>query len=186
MISGEIIGLLFVFFARVADVSMGTFRIILISRGYIRIAPLLGFFEILIWITALGHVLNNLTGVTSYVAYAAGFATGNYVGMKLESLISIGYQSIRIITTEKITALPLILREEGFGITTVAARGMKGEVQLIYTTAAKSKVKKLLSIVEELEPKAFVTIEDVRAYRSGFVIKSEFFQKFGRATLGRK
>jgi uncharacterized protein YebE (UPF0316 family) len=186
VINGEIIALLFVFFARVLDVSMGTFRIILISRGYIRIAPLLGFFEILIWITALGHVLNNLTGVMSYVVYAAGFATGNFAGMKLESVISIGYQSIRIITTEKITALPLILREEGFGLTTVAAKGMKGEVQLIYITAAKSKVKKLLSIVEALEPKAFVTIEDVRAYRSGFILKSEFFQKFGRSTLGRK
>jgi len=165
---------------------MGTFRIILISRGYIHIAPFLGFVEILIWITALGHVLNNLTGVMSYVAYAAGFATGNFVGMKLESLISIGYQSIRIITTEKITALPLTLREEGFGITTVAARGMKGEVQLIYTTAARGKVKKLLEIVETLEPKAFVTIEDVRSFKSGFIIKNEFFQKFGRATLGRK
>lgn len=182
----EILGLLFVFCARVIDVSMGTFRIILISRGYIRIAPLLGFVEILVWITALGHVLNNLTGVMSYVAYAAGFATGNFVGMKLESLISIGYQSIRIITTEKITALPLTLREEGFGITTVTARGMKGEVQLIYTTAARSKVKKLLEIVEALEPNAFITIEDVRSYKSGFIIKNEFFQKFGRATLGRK
>ncbi len=184
--SAEILGLLFVFFARVLDVSMGTFRIILISRGYIRIAPFLGFVEILIWITALGHVLNNLTGVMSYVAYAAGFATGNFVGMKLESLISIGYQSIRIITTEKITALPLTLREEGFGITTVAARGMKGEVQLIYTTAARGRVNKLLEIVETLEPKAFVTIEDVRSFKSGFIIKNEFFQKFGRATLGRK
>jgi len=184
--SAEILGLLFVFFARVIDVSMGTFRIILISRGYIRIAPFLGFVEILIWITALGHVLNNLTGVMSYVSYAAGFATGNFVGMKLESLISIGYQSIRIITTEKITALPLTLREEGFGITTVAARGMKGEVQLIYTTAARGRVNKLLEIVETLEPKAFVTIEDVRSFKSGFIIKNEFFQKFGRATLGRK
>lgn len=184
--SGEIVGLLFIFFARVIDVSMGTFRIILISRGYARIAPLIGFVEILVWITALGQVLNNLTGVSSYIFYAAGFATGNYVGMKLESVISIGYQSIRIITTEKITALPLTLREEGFGITTVAARGMKGEVQLIYTTAAKSKVKKILEIVEALEPKAFITIEDVRSIKSGFVIKSEFFQKFGRASLGRK
>lgn len=183
---GEIVGLLFIFFARVIDVSMGTFRIILISRGYGRIAPIIGFVEILVWITALGHVLNNLTGVASYLFYAAGFATGNYVGMKLESVISIGYQSIRIITTEKVTALPLTLRDEGFGITTVAARGMKGEVQLIFTTIAKSKVKKILEIVEALEPKAFITIEDVRSFTSGFVIKSEFFQKFGRSSLGRK
>lgn len=184
--NSELLGLLFVFFARVIDVSMGTFRIILISRGYVHIAPFLGFFEILVWITALGHVLNNLNGAVSYVAYAGGFATGNYVGMKLEALISIGYQSIRIITSEKITVLPLSLREEGFGITTVAARGMKGEVQLIYTTIAKSKVKKLLEIVETLEPKAFVTIEDVRSFKSGFVLKSGFLQNFGRSSIGKK
>jgi uncharacterized protein YebE (UPF0316 family) len=72
--------------------------------------------------------------------------------MKLESFVSIGYQSLRIITTEKITALPLTLREEGFNITTVIGRGMKGDVILIYTTVPRSKVKHVLDVVEALEP----------------------------------
>jgi len=181
-----IITLILIFFARVVDVSIGTFRIILVSRGYRSLAPFLGFFEVLIWITAIGHIMKNLNGFYSYVFYAAGFATGTFIGMKLESFVSIGYQSIRIITTEKVTALPLTLREEGFGITTVAGRGMKGEVILIYTTVPRSKVRQVLEIVEELEPNSFITIEDVRSYRSGYVAQPGFADRLGRGITKRK
>lgn len=178
--------LVLIFLARVTDVSIGTFRIILVSRGYQRIAPLLGFFEVLIWITAISHVMKNLNSVWSYIAYAAGFAAGTFVGMKLESIVSIGYQSVRIIPTEKVTALPLVLREEGFGITTVSGRGMKDNVMIIYTTLPRGRIKQLLQIVEALEPNAFITIEDVRSYKSGFVARPGFFEKTGRGGAKRK
>ena len=181
-----ITSLILIFLARVTDVSIGTFRIILVSRGYRNIAPVLGFFEVLIWITAIGHIMKNLNSVYSYIFYAAGFAAGTFIGMKLESVISIGYQSVRIITTEKVTALPLTLREEGFGITTVKGRGMKGEVMLIYTTAPRSRVKHILNIVEQLEPNAFITIEDVRSYKYGYVAQPGFSGKPGRGALKRK
>lgn len=182
----EILTLFLIFLARIVDVSLGTFRIILVSRGYRAIAPFLGFFEVLIWITAIGHVMKNLNGFHSYVFYAAGFATGTYVGMKLESIVSIGYQSVRIITTEKVTALPLILRDEGFGITTVSGRGMKGEVILIYATVPRAKVRHVLDIVEQMEPNAFITIEDVRSYKSGFVSQPGLAEKIGRGVTKRK
>jgi uncharacterized protein YebE (UPF0316 family) len=186
MMIETIISLTLIFLARVVDVSIGTFRIILVSRGYRNLAPVLGFFEVLIWITAIGHVMKNLNSFYSYIFYAAGFAAGTFIGMKLESFISIGYQSLRIITTEKVTALPLTLREEGFGRTTVTGRGMKGEVILIYTTVQRSKVKHVLEIVEQLEPNAFITIEDVRSYRSGYVAQPGFGEKFGRGVTKRK
>lgn len=167
------------------DVSIGTFRIILVSRGYKNIAPFLGFFEVLIWITAIGQVFKNLNGIVSYIFYAAGFATGTFVGMKLESLVSIGYQSIRIITTEKVTALPLMLRDEGFGITTINGRGMKGEVMVIFTTVPRSRVKRVMEIVEALEPKSFITVEDVRSLKSGFMSGNGIFGK-GRGSTKRK
>jgi len=182
----DILSLILIFCARVTDVSIGTFRIILVSRGYRNIAPFLGFFEVLIWITALGQIFKNLNGPLSYIFYAAGFATGTFVGMKLDSFVSIGYQSLRIITTEKVTALPLTLREEGFGITTVSGRGMKGEVMLIYTTVPRKRVDHVLEIVQALEPNAFITIEDVRSYKSGFVSRAGFMEKLGRGAAKRK
>lgn len=179
------LSLFLIFIARVMDVSIGTFRIILVSRGYKNIAPFLGFIEVLIWITAIGQVFKNLNGFVSYFFYAAGFATGTFVGMKLESFVSIGFQSIRIITTEKVTALPLMLREEGFGITTINGRGMKGEVMVIFTTVPRTRVKRVLEIVDTLEPQSFITIEDVRSFKSGFVSRGGFMEKLGRG-LKRK
>ena len=180
------LSLFLIFFARVMDVSIGTFRIILVSRGYKNIAPFLGFIEVLIWISAIGQVFKNLNGFISYIFYAAGFAMGTFAGMKLESFVSIGFQSIRIITTEKVTALPLMLREEGFGITTLNGRGMKGDVLVIFTTVPRARVKRVLEIVDALEPKSFITIEDVRSFKSGFVSSGGFLEKLGRGVTKRK
>ncbi len=179
--------LAFIFFARVIDVSIGTFRIILISQGHRNIAPLLGFVEILVWLNAIGMVLNNLSGVSSYIIYAAGFATGNYVGMLLESKFSIGYQSLRIITSEKITALPMALKDEGYEISIVNGKGTKGEILLIYTVVPRRKIKRIMEITRAIEPNAFITIEDVRSHDSNFLIsRKKFFDLFGRQIVKKK
>ncbi|MBN2403165.1 MAG: DUF2179 domain-containing protein [Spirochaetes bacterium] len=176
----ELYTLLYIFFARIIDVSLGTIRIILISQGHRKLAPVLGFIEILIWLTAIGKALNNLTGIYSYFVYAGGFAAGNYVGMLLESKLSIGFQSIRIITSQKVTALPMMLKDEGFDISIVNGRGSKGGIFIIYTVARKRHVKKIINITNELEPNAFITIENVQSHRSGFVSKKKAFTVFGR------
>jgi uncharacterized protein YebE (UPF0316 family) len=183
--SEEYITLIYIFFARIIDVSIGTIRIILISQGMRKLAPVLGFFEILIWLTAIGKALTNLNGVYSYFIYAGGFAAGNYVGMLLESRLSIGYQSIRIITSKKVTALPMMLRDEGFDISIINGRGTKGEIYIIYTVARKRHVKKIINITNALEPNAFITIENVQSHKTGFVSKKKAFTIFGR-TIAKK
>jgi len=184
----QIITMAFIFFARVLDVSIGTMRIILISRGYRFIAPILGFFEILIWLMAINTALKNLNSIVSYIIYAAGFAAGNYVGMFLEEKISIGYQSFRIITRKKASALPLTLRQEGLGVTIVDGKGLKGEVSILYTVVHKRDVKRILEIIGILEPDSFVTIEDVRSRKHGFlsVKKRTFPYILGRQIVKKK
>ncbi|MBN1497881.1 MAG: DUF2179 domain-containing protein [Spirochaetes bacterium] len=174
MTEAEIFTMLYIFFARILDVSIGTIRIVLISRGYRYVAPLFGFFEILIWLTAISRALASLENVYSYLIYAAGFAAGNYVGMLIEEKLPFGFKSIRIITTKEISALPLLLREEGYGVTIVDGVGMKGPVTLIYSLVQKKNLKHFLEIVSIMEPKAFVTIEEVRAFKSGFVARKTF------------
>lgn len=157
-----------IFMARVSDVSIGTLRIILISRGNRFIAPLLGFAEVLIWLLAITQIMKNLNNVASYVAYGSGFAFGNYVGIWLEGKLAIGLQAIRIITHNQLHSLPMILRDEGFAVTTVKAMGSKGPVNIIFTVVNRKYVKQVLDITRVLEPKAFVTIEDVRSSFAGF------------------
>lgn len=178
----EILGLIYIFCARICDVSIGTMRIILITRGYKNIAPILGFFEVLIWLTAISKAIQNLNSIYSYLIYAAGFACGNYVGMLLEQKIAIGFQEVRIITSKMVSALPLMLAEEGFRIAMVDGRGAKGKISIVYTVVPKKAVARVLEIVKILEPNSFITIEDVKSYHyiSGDITKKNFFEMFGR------
>ena len=163
--------------------SLGTIRIILISQGHKKLAPVLAFFEIFIWINAIGQTLTNLHGIHTYFIYSAGFAAGNYVGLVLESRLSIGFQSIRIITSQKVTALPMILKDAGFDISIVNGRGSKGEIFIIYTVTRKRHIKKILEITHAFEPNAYITIENVNTYKTGFVSKKRLF---GRGVIAKK
>src|SRR5690606_38967593 len=89
-----------IFLARLIDVALGTLRIIFVSRSMRKLAPLDGFFESLIWLFAISQIVMNLSNVMSYFAFAAGFATGNYVGIYLENKLSLGLLSVRVVTTE--------------------------------------------------------------------------------------
>ncbi|HPA70469.1 MAG TPA: DUF5698 domain-containing protein, partial [Bacteroidales bacterium] len=83
---------LFIFLARIFDVSLGTLRIIFVTKGMRIIAPLVGFFEVLIWLLAISRIMQDLDNWVSYIAYAGGFATGNFVGMYLEERLAIGHE----------------------------------------------------------------------------------------------
>ena len=119
---------LLIFFARITDVTLDTIRIIFISKGKKLLAPLLGFVEIFIWLMAITRIFENLDNWTCYLAYAAGFATGNYVGIVLEEKIALGVELIRIITRRDPGNLINSLRDRGFGITYINAQGSQGEV----------------------------------------------------------
>ena len=158
---------LLIFLARICDVSIGTMRIIFVSKGKKNIAPILGFFEVLIWITAISKIMQNLDNYINYVAYAAGFATGNFVGMILEEKVAMGFQMIRVITYHNGPLLVQSLNSSGFGATSVEAHGAKEKVHIIYTIVQRTELDKVLNIIDDFNPKAFYTIEDVRAVSEG-------------------
>jgi len=152
-----------IFFARILDVSIGTLRIAYVSRGMKHAAPLLGFFEVLIWILAIGQIMANLTHWVNYVAYAAGFATGNYVGILLEQRLAMGIVSVRIITKKDATELRSFLKREKYGYTSFAAYGVSGKIRYLLTVVRRSEVPHLVEVVRRYNPHAFVAIEDVRS-----------------------
>lgn len=158
-----------IFCARLSDVSLGTFRIILISRGMSRWAALTGFFESLIWLLALSQVFQHLDRPINYVAYAGGYAAGTGLGVLLERRIALGLVTVRIITRQDATELIDALSKEHFGVTRVAARGIHGRVRLIFTISQRKHLGRLLEIVRHHNPKAFVSVSDVRSAEEGFV-----------------
>lgn len=153
---------LLVFAARVLDVTIGTLRIIFVSRGFKGKAALLGFFESLIWVLAVSQVIQNLTNVLTYIAFALGFAAGNYVGMLIEERIAFGNLIVRIITRKDATALLKQLWHSGYGVTNLPGQGESGPVQLIFTVCRRRDLPTVIQLVKRFNPRAFYTIEDVR------------------------
>jgi len=158
---------LLIFLARICDVSIGTMRIIFVSKGKKNIAPILGFFEVLIWIIAISKIMQNLDNYVNYVAYAAGFATGNFVGMIIEEKLAMGIQMIRIFTNERGMDLVRLLNSNGYGATTIEAHGAKEKIHLVYSIVQRNELENVLKVINSFNPKAFFTIEDVKAVNEG-------------------
>lgn len=157
----------FIFLARICDVTIGTMRIIFVSRGMKMIAPVLGFFEVFIWIIAVGQIFQNLTNPLNYFAYAAGFATGNYVGMIVEEKLAMGLALIRIITQRDATNLINYLRAAGYGVTILDAEGKHGPGKVIFSVVKRKNIRDIENAIHEFNPKAFYSIEDVRRAAEG-------------------
>lgn len=151
-----------IFLARIADVSIGTIRIVFISKGIKNLAPIIGFFEVFIWLLAIGQIMQNLNNWVAMTAYAAGFAAGTYVGMLIEEKLSFGEVLIRIISKQDIAELVSKLKEGGYKITSVSGESETGTVKLILVTAHRKSLDHIIHIVKNYNPETFYTVEDLR------------------------
>jgi uncharacterized protein YebE (UPF0316 family) len=158
---------LLIFLARICDVSMGTLRVIFIAKGLKKIAPVIGFFEVIIWLLAIGQVMQNISNVASYVAYGGGFAAGTYLGMRVEEHLSIGTVIVRVITNRDAGDLVSGLRTSGYGVTTMDAEGSSGMVMVVLIVSRRQDLPGVITMIETFQSGAFYTIEEVRAVTEG-------------------
>jgi len=152
-----------IFLARIADVTLGTMRIIFISRGFSIISALIGFVEVLIWLFAIGQIMGNLDSWIHYVAYAGGFAVGTFIGIKIEQRVALGYQVVRIITQRNGTSLEEALRKANFMVTALNAKGGRGPVKVLFTVVKRTTLPWLIELIRMINPQAYFTIEDLRS-----------------------
>ncbi|AOY75831.1 DUF2179 domain-containing protein [Clostridium formicaceticum] len=163
-----ILGYLFIYFAKVSDVTLATIRMIMVVKGRRIQAALIGFVEITIYIMAIGKVLTELDNPVNVIAYALGFATGNYMGIFVEEKMALGSIIVQVISLGNSMHLVEKLREEGFGVTVVEGYGREGMQHLLNIMMQRKNLSKLYRIVDEHDRKAFVTITDARAIRGGY------------------
>lgn len=169
-----------IFLSRLGDVTMATLRHIFISKGFKKIVPVLGFFEVLIWLVAMRQVFSHLDNAACFIAWAAGFSAGTYLGMFIEERLAIGTQIIRVITNEHILELVEVLKQNHQGVTVVDGQGAKGPVKLIFMIVKRANKKDVLDIVHQYTPNAFYSIEDVKSFKRGI------FTDTGKSTpIGR-
>lgn len=151
-----------IFFARIADVSLGTLRITMVSRGFKWQSALLGFFEVLIWVVVVAQLLANLDNWINYIAYAAGFSAGTFIGLYIEEKMKVGTVLVRIITLQKSNEIIEALKEAGVAVTSIDAKGGFNDVKVIFTVLKRKKLTHVFNIVKEIDSEAFFSTEDVK------------------------
>jgi uncharacterized protein YebE (UPF0316 family) len=156
-----------IFLARIVDVTIGTVRIIFVSRGLKYLAPILGFFEVTIWLLVITQIMRHLDSPVNYLAYGLGYATGNYVGILLEGKVAVGKQIVRVIVREGAGEIVTRLRGAGHGVTTIPAEGESGPVTVIFTIVKRRSLPEVIEIIKQDAPTAFYSVEDIRHVSEG-------------------
>lgn len=162
-------GPLLIFSLRICDVSLALLRTLLAVRNVKVAVPIIGFFEVLIWIFAVGAAINNLNSVWHLLGYAGGFAMGNVVGMWIEGKLAFGLAIIRVISKHGGVEVAEALRDEGFGVTEFTGQGRDGNVEILDTVVRRRHIPAVLKVVDLWDPRAFVMVEEPRLIRQGWV-----------------
>jgi uncharacterized protein YebE (UPF0316 family) len=161
-------GAVLIMLMRICDVTIGTFRTILVIQARKYYAALAGFFEVLIWITAMRYIVQHMDNIYNLFGYATGFAIGNILGITLEQKVALGYVEVNIISQQHAEELAIKLRESNFGVTTLQAEGKSGELSMLMVIIKRKSLDDLLNKVESIDKGAFINVQMSRPFR-GFM-----------------
>jgi len=159
---------LVIFGLRVADMTLDTLRVLLVIRGRKALAWTLGFVQSAIWVVAISSVLRHVDNLWNVVGYAGGFATGTVIGMVIEERLAIGHGHVRVISPHRGSALADAIRASGYAVTELAGRGKDGMVSVLTCSVRRRDVSLVTQQVHNVDPEAFVTVEDVRPLHRGY------------------
>jgi len=158
---------LLIFLARICDVTLGTLRIIFISKGKKSLAPIVAFFEVFIWIIVISELLSQTNNFFSYVCYAGGYATGSFVGMYVEERLAIGIQLLQVYTKKPAEELLQHLNQANYGATIIHGRGVNGSVAIVQTVVNRKNLAQVESIINQFDSDVFCAIFDARTVQRG-------------------
>lgn len=164
-----------IFLSRLLDVTLATLRAVFVAKGARNIAPVFGFFEVLIWISIIGQVFALANDFWSYLSYAAGYAVGTYLGLTIESKIGFGFVRLRIFTEKPGRNLVLMLHHENFGATATAGQGAVSAINMVETVVRRTCAAKVEALFHDYDANAFYTIEDVRSKHRGIFVRNFSF-----------
>ncbi|MGD8632456.1 MAG: DUF5698 domain-containing protein [Anaerolineales bacterium] len=157
-----------IFVLRVSDMTLDTLRVLFVIRGRKSLAWILGFFQSALWVIAITSVLSNLDNPWNIISYASGFATGNVVGITIEQGLAIGHSHMQIISQRLGSAIVEQVREMGYAATELPARGRDGTVSVISCSLRRKDINEMRNVVQQIDPQAFITVEDIRPIHRGY------------------
>jgi uncharacterized protein YebE (UPF0316 family) len=158
---------LLIFIAELCVVTIGTLRIIFVSRSNKVLAPILGFFESSIWLVAISQIMRDQSEWPCFVAFGLGFALGNYVGIVIEKRLALGTVIVRMITRRDPASLIARLRGADFGVTAIEGQGATGKVQIVMTVVKRRQLPQIVSMIETHHPNTFYAVDEVQSANEG-------------------
>jgi uncharacterized protein YebE (UPF0316 family) len=153
--------------AETVVVTTGTVRIIFVTRGRKMLAAALAFFEVSLWLFAIGQIMQNLSDLRCYLAFAGGCTAGNFFGVLVEQQLGYGHLVVRVITARGGAELAGALRGAGYGVTTMEGRGSNGHVEVVLTVIARKCLSHVRTLIEDFDPHAFYSVDEVQAAAQG-------------------
>ena len=156
-----------IFIARTINIAVDTLRFMFTMRGKRGLAWILGFIQSVLFVIIFASVLTNLDNFLNIIGYSAGFATGNVLGMAIEKRLAIGYVHFNIISRNRSTEIADALRDAGYGVTEIPARGKESSFLLIDCRVRRKQADEVEALALQVDPEAFITSEDVIPRRSG-------------------
>ena len=158
-----------IFLLRVVGVTLATLRVLITLRGHKVPAAIMGFFEVLVYVLAIGAVVNNLSNVWNLLGYCLGFAAGTLVGMSIDDHLALGYATVSVISRYKSQNVAEAVREAGYGATVEWGQGRAGTVGVVRITVRRREVRSVVDLADRADPDAFVTVEEARSIRRGYL-----------------
>lgn len=159
-----------IFFARILDVSLGTTRTLFTVKGKTLIASLIGFIEICIWFSIVREALNtDETNLWIMISYAAGYATGTYIGGKVSGRLIKTNFSVQVITSN--LKLAELLRKEGYAVSLINIQGQEEatEKYMLFIEIRNKNLEHLKEFIHEKDEKAFVVVNETKYVQNGFI-----------------
>ncbi len=158
---------LLVFCAELCVVTLSTVRIICLGRGRKGIASAIGFFEVSIWLFAIGQIMQNLSDLGCYLGFASGFTAGNFLGVLVERRLGLGTVVVRVISGRDIGPLVEQLRTARYGVTCVDGYGGAGPVTVVLTVIPRKELGVVTAIIKAFDGNCFYSVDDVQSAESG-------------------
>ena len=164
-----------IFLLRIADVSIGTTKLLFIVRGYRFVAAFLAFIEVSIWLYATTLVFQHIENFWNALAFAGGFAGGTAIGMTIERWIGVGHVLIRIFTRCPAEEIRSALKDNGFGATSIQGTGYDGDLTVVLVLTTSKKANALKHLIQQKDSNALMTIDTIRNVHGGFGMSNALY-----------
>ena len=176
--------LLLIFILKIIEMTIGTVRLLLIRKGYRREGTLLAFVQIMMWSFVASRVIMGIADApVKGVVYAVGFSIGIYIGSRVESYLAIGRVLIQtIVSRENSSSIISGLREKGYAVTSMDARGRDSERTVLKIIANRKGKEEIINDISRLDNTAMIITNDISTLKGGTVASARKPKK--RAVTG--